>query len=261
MTKKPSRLRKDALAASHEMAIVDHLIELRRRLLYSVFAFFSAFLVCYYFSEEIFAFLIRPLAEALKDKEGRRLIYTGLAEAFFTYLKVAFFSAAFLSFPIVANQLWIFIAPGLYSQEKRVALPFLLATPILFFLGAAFAYYIIIPPAWQFFLNFETHGTSETLPIQLEARVGEYLSIIMRLIMAFGICFQLPILLFLLARVGILQYQMLEKYRKYSFIMILVVSALLTPPDVLSMVGLALPLYGLYEISILLIRLLIKTKK
>lgn len=234
--------------------LIDHLIELRRRLLWVVFSFFIAFLGCYQFSHEIFAFLIKPLAAAFEGQVDRRLIYTGLTEAFMTYLKVSLFAASLVTFPLFAIQLWLFIAPGLYPLEKRVFLPFLMATPLLFLSGAAFAYYLIIPPAWRFFLHFETPRLEGALPIQLEARISEYLAIVMQLILAFGISFLLPIALILLGRVGLIKARMLVKSRRYAFLLILIVAAIMTPPDILSMLGLALPLYLLYEIAILIVR-------
>ena len=159
-----------------QMPLLDHLIELRNRLMYSCAAILVGFLVCYFFAEQIYAFLVRPLADIYQGQTGRRMIYTGLAEAFFTYVKVAFWAGAFLTFPFVAAQLWMFIAPGLYRNEKQAFLPFLAATPVLFFLGGALVYYVIFPLAWRFFLSFETPGGDGTLPIELEARVGEYLS-------------------------------------------------------------------------------------
>lgn len=242
------------MTKTYDMPLVAHLIELRRRLIYSLISFAIAFAVCYHFSDIIFAFLIKPLARIFEHHAGRRLIYTGLAEAFVTYLKVAFFASTFLSFPVFISQIWLFVAPGLYHKEKKIVFPFLIATPILFVGGAAFAYYGIIPPAWTFFLSFENTGIDGSLPIQLEGRVAEYLSIVMQLILAFGICFQLPVGLVLLARLGVLTSNHLKQSRKYSFLGILILSAILTPPDVLSMMGLALPLYTLYEISILLIK-------
>ncbi len=241
-----------------KLPLIDHLIELRRRLIYSVGCFMVAFVTCYIFAEDIFRFLVRPLAVLLEHEVGRRLIYTGLTEAFVTNIKVAMFAAICISFPIIASQIWVFIAPGLYAHEKRFFLPFLIATPVLFILGAAFAYYGIIPNAWRFFLSFESPGGPGMLPIQLEARVHEYLSLIMQLILAFGISFQLPIGLVLLGRVGLVTSQMLAKRRKYAFLFIMIVSAFLTPPDVLSMLGLAFPLYLLYEISVLLVRIVEK---
>ena len=173
--------------------LLEHLIELRRRLIYSVVALLLAFIGCYFVAEQIYAFLVQPLADVLEGQEGRRLIYTGLTEAFFTYLKVAFFAALCISFPIIAAQLWIFVAPGLYRNEKLAFLPFLILTPLLFFAGAALVYYFIFPLAWKFFLSFETVGGATALPIQLEAKVNEYLSLVMKLIFAFGLSFQLPL--------------------------------------------------------------------
>ncbi|MDP6708222.1 MAG: twin-arginine translocase subunit TatC [Alphaproteobacteria bacterium] len=243
------------------MPLIEHLIELRRRLLYSIIALTIAFAGCYFVAEEIYNFLVRPLADLMAGQEGRRLIYTGLHEAFFTYLKVAFFGAVCITFPIVAGQLWAFVAPGLYKNEKRAFLPFLFATPVLFTLGAALVYYLIFPLAWQFFLSFETTGGEGTLPIQLEAKVNEYLSLVMKLIIAFGLSFQLPVILMLMARVGLVTSEGLARKRKYAIVITFLVAAFLTPPDLISQVGLGLPILLLYEGSILAIKIVERRRR
>ena len=234
------------------MPLLDHLIELRTRLLWSAAAFMLAFCVCYYFSGNIYRFLAQPLANIFRDNhEARRMIYTSLTEAFFTYLKVAFFGAAFISFPIAASQLWLFIAPGLYRSEKRALAPFLIASPILFLMGAALAYYFIFPVAWKFFISFESPGGNGGIAIQLDAKVGEYLDLVMKLIFAFGIAFQLPVALSLMAKVGIVTSAGLKKYRRYAIVGMFVIAAVLAPPDVITQCGLAFPLIALYELSII----------
>ena len=235
------------------MPLLDHLMELRTRLLWSVAAFGIAFAVCYYFSAQIYGFLARPLADILQQQGGgeRRMIFTALYEAFFTYLKVAFFGAVFFSFPMWATQLWLFVAPGLYRSEKKAIYPFLIASPFLFVAGAALAYYFIFPLAWHFFITFETPPGEGALPIQLEAKVSEYLSLVMQMILAFGVAFQMPVLLTLLCRVGILDVATLRKGRRYAIVGMFVFAAIITPPDVISQIGLAVPLLGLYELSIL----------
>ncbi len=242
------------MTADTPQPLLHHLIELRQRLIYALIGFFIAFILCYAFSEEIFRFLVQPLATLLQEKGHRRLIYTGLTEAFLTYIKVSAFTAAFLSFPVVASQLWMFIAPGLYRQERKVFIPLLIATPILFLIGAAFAYYVVFPVAYAFFLSFETPGSTGQLPIQLEAKVNEYLSFVMRLIFAFGVSFELPVLLTLLANVGMVSSQGLVTKWRFAIVGIFIIAALVTPPDMLSMVGLAIPLIILYGISILMVR-------
>lgn len=236
------------------MPLVAHLVELRRRLMISMLFFAAATCACYFVAADIYAFLVKPLAHVLEG-ENRRLIYTGLGEAFITYLKLACFAGGFLSFPVIASQLWLFIAPGLYKNEKHVFLPFLIATPVLFLTGAAFVYYLVIPVAWKFFAGFESLAPTSGLPIQLEARVSEYLSLIMTLIFAFGFCFQMPVLLTLLGRVGIISSTWLAEKRRYMIVAIFIVAAVLTPPDILSQFMLAVPMMALYEISVILVRM------
>ena len=244
-----------------KMPLLDHLVELRRRLLYSAIAVLLLFFVCYYFSADLYDFLVRPLADVLNERGGnRRLIFTALHEAFFTYIKVAFFAALFISFPFIASQIWMFIAPGLYKNEKRAFLPFLVATPILFFLGGALVYYFIFPLAWKFFLSFEAMGGGGDLPIQLEAKVDQYLSLVMRLIFAFGLTFELPVLMTLLARVGMVGSKGMKEKRKYAVVLAFVAAAILTPPDVISQIGLAVPTILLYEISIISVRIVEKKR-
>lgn len=234
------------------MPLLDHLIELRRRLMWSIAGFFIAFGVCYYFSGDIFAFLAKPLADILHNHTGQNseLIFTQLYEVFFTYIRVAIFGAAFISFPLVATQLWLFIAPGLYRSEKRAIRPFLIATPVLFVMGAALAYYIIFPTAFRFFLSFESPTGAGGVPIVPMPKVSEYLSLVMKLIFAFGVAFELPVALTLLAKVGIVSSKGLKKMRRYAYVGCFVVAAVLTPPDIFTQSGLAIPLILLYELSI-----------
>jgi sec-independent protein translocase protein TatC len=239
------------------MPLLDHLVELRRRLMWAIGAFIVCFLGSYYFANSIYFFLAEPLATVLREQgtPDPRLIYTQLYEAFFTRIKVAFFAGAFISFPVMANQIWLFIAPGLYRSEKRAFLPFLAATPVLFLLGAALAYYFVFPFAWRFFASFQSDTGGGGVPIELLPRVSEYLDLVMKLIFAFGLTFELPVLLTLLAKVGIVSSKGLKKFRRYAYVGMFVIAAILAPPDVITQTGLALPLIALYEISIVAAKL------
>ena len=235
------------------MPLLEHLMELRRRLMYSIAAFLVMFGVCYFFSGSIYYFLAEPLAHVLKGQgmQTPHLIYTQLYEVFFTKIKVAMFGAMFSAFPIIATQLWLFIAPGLYRSEKRALLPFLVSSPALFLLGAALAYYVVFPFAWKFFASFQSNTGGCGVPIELLPRVSEYLDLVMKLIFAFGLTFQLPVLLTLLAKVGIVSSATLKRFRRYAYVGMFVIAAVLAPPDVFTQCSLALPLIGLYEISVL----------
>jgi sec-independent protein translocase protein TatC len=254
----------DETVEGHKMPLLDHLIELRSRLLYSVLALLVAFLIAFYFAQDLFNFLVQPLADILTERAGvlgtRRLIFTDLTEVFFTYVKVAFFFGAFVACPIFLTQIWLFVAPGLYKNEKSALAPFLVASPILFFTGGALVYFVLFPLAWQFFLSFETLGGNGTLPIELEAKVNEYLSLVMKLIFAFGLSFQLPIIMTLLARVGLVTSKGMAEKRKYAIVGVFIVAAIFTPPDPLSQLSLAIPIILLYEISIYMAKLVEKKK-
>ncbi len=239
-----------SLDFERKQALLEHLRELKKRLSYCVFAFIFACFISYFFSDKIYSFLLKPLADAT-DGENRRIIYTGLAEAFLTYLKLSIFSGLIISFPIIIYQIYAFIAPGLYKYEKPYFVSFLLASPILFLLGAILVYYFLLPIAWQFFLSFENDNIAN-LPIQLEARISEYLSLVTSLITAFGLAFQLPVIILILVKLGVISAEVLIKSRKYMIVILLLISAILTPPDVISQLAMFFPLYLLYEISIII---------
>lgn len=225
--------------------LLDHLLELRRRLLKAVAAVAVAFGVCLYFARPIFAFLVQPLLRAGQGK----LIYTQIFEAFFVEIKVAFFAAMMLSFPVIANQIWQFVAPGLYRNEKRALLPFIFATPVLFLAGAALAYYVAIPVALHFLLGFQGNlggVQQEALP-----GVGNYLSFVMQFLFGFGLSFLLPVLLMLMERAGVVTRKQLVGARRYAIVGAFAIAAVLTPPDVGSQLLLAIPLVILYELALI----------
>ena len=251
-----------SIKKNEQNTFTSHLVELRQRLIYCFLSLFIIFAISYTFAEHIYSFLVQPYANAVQsDIENRRLIFTALQEAFLTYLKVSFFVAIFLTSPVILMQIWKFIAPGLYKNEKKALLPYMLATPVLFLLGGLLVYYLVMPLAIKFFLSFETPSLPNSLPIQLEAKVNEYLSLIMRLIFAFGISFQLPVLLTLLARVGFINSMYLKKRRKYVVVIVFACAAILTPPDPITQIGLGIPLLILYELSILAVKFIEKKKE
>ena len=232
--------------------LLDHLIELRTRLVRSVVALVIGFAICFYFADPILGFLVQPLKDAFPEGEGQ-LIFTKLPEVFFVELKVGLFAGFMVSFPVIANQLWAFVAPGLYAREKKAFLPFLLATPVLFLGGAALAYYVVMPTAFKFFLDFG--GEAGGLEIQALPAAGDYLGLVMQFILAFGLTFLLPVLLMLLHRAGIVSRAQLSGARRYVIVGVVALAAVVTPPDPGSQIILALPLLVLFEASLLLMRI------
>ncbi len=236
-----------------EAPLLDHLIELRKRLIYSLIAIAVIFVGCFAFAQPIYNVLLQPFVWAAGGVENVGLITTAPQEQFFTNMNVALFGALFLGFPFVATQIYSFVAPGLYKKERAAFVPYLIATPIFFVLGAAMVYFVVGPMALHFFLGMQQLGDGQ-VKIELQTRVSEYLGFIMTLIFAFGICFQLPVVLTLLARIELVNTGHLAKGRRYAIVIILAIAALLTPPDPISQIGLSLPMYALYELSILSVK-------
>ena len=234
--------------------LIEHLIELRRRLIWSLGGFFVAFLVCFFFAKKLFNLLVVPFKWATKwaglDPHKVELIYTAPQEFFFTQIKLAMFGGIVIAFPLIATQIYKFIAPGLYKNERNAFLPFLIASPILFLMGASLVYFFFTPMVMWFFLAMQQTGTNDQVQISLLPKVSEYLSLIMTLIFSFGLVFQLPVVTSLLTRVGILSSQALAEKRKWAIVLSFVVAAVLTPPDPMSQCGLAIPTIILYEVAI-----------
>ena len=239
--------------------LMEHLLELRRRLMWSLLAVLLAFLVCFWFARPIYNLLLWPYRLAVGSDAPIEMIYTAPQEFFFTQVKLAIFGAIFIAFPVIASQIYMFVAPGLYRNERKAFLPYLVATPILFLLGGALVYFVAMPLAMKFFLSMQQTGDTQ-VQIHLTAKVSEYLSLIMALILGFGICFQLPVLLTLLARAGLITAAGLKRYRRHAILGVFVVAAVLTPPDPISQISLAIPTILLYELSIFAVRLVEKKR-
>ncbi|MDX2094882.1 MAG: twin-arginine translocase subunit TatC [Alphaproteobacteria bacterium] len=242
--------------------LLSHLIELRGRVMRAGLVWMLATGLCYLFAADIYQFFLRPLVGVLGEDSAHRLIATSLPETFVTYLKLALYGGFFVAFPYIAAEAYLFLAPGLFKHERRLIAPYLILAPLLFFLGAAMAYIFVMPKAFAFFLSFEVpRGADGALPLVVEAKVSEYLGLVMHLVLAFGLAFQLPIILTLLVRFGLMRTDTLARGRRYAVVILLTIAAFITPPDILSQVLLFIPLYALYEISILIGRLIEKRRR
>ena len=230
----------------------EHLLEIKKRFLVVFVFFIAAFALCYSFREEVFEVFLTPLADIL-DREGRRIIYTGLAEAFFSYIKLSIFVAFSIIIPLICYQLYAFIAPGLLAGEKKLIILILSLSPILFYIGGFFVFYFVMPRAWEFFLSYENNNIN--IPLVLEARISEYLGLVIQLTFAFGMAFQLPVIMVILDMLGLISSDFLKKKRRLSIVIIFILAAIFTPPDVISQIALAIPLLLLYEISIILCKM------
>jgi len=243
-----------------ETPLITHLLELRTRLMRVGLAWIVATIICYLFAADIYQFFLQPLADAFGENSSHRLIATSLPETFVTYLKLALYGGFFVAFPVIATQVYLFIAPGLFKHEKRAIMPYLIAAPFLFFMGAAMAYFYVMPKAWEFFLSFEIPRGQGAVPLVVEAKVSEYIGLVMHIVLAFGLSFQLPVVLTLLIRFGLMSTQTLARGRRYAVVILLTIAAFITPPDILSQILLFIPLYALYELSILLGRAIEKKR-